>query len=658
MAVTLVALGRSRGVRAADLAHVGVLLGQDFGLLGVLLASAFGYGSLAVLAVGLRERADAAFFLFAVAIGLGVLAHLTLGLGAMGLLYPAGAWGLFGLGMTLAAVEVLRKRACYRAVLRRMVGAVSTIRRVRPFSAALGLMLFVDWLYPLLANALVPPTAWDAVAYHLAAPAIYIRSHTITYIPYIPYTNWPFEAEMLFTLGLLVSSEALAQLTTWAALLLTCGVLYLIGRRHFGHDVGLLAAVVFAGTPMVGTLAGTGLIELPLTMYSCLAVYAFVDWLATERRASWALSALSAGLAASTKLNGAVVPALLGLLSLVVLLRRPSIRWTEAFGTFLLYGLLAFAVVAPWYLKSWILTQNPIWPFLSGLLGGRDWDSLGTEYLLGFIRSPNMPATPLNWLLAPWYILTEPARFAPYRVRIDWVYLTVLPLGLLAALRLEVGPRRAFRLLTLLAIALYTVWFLETHQIRFLMTALPVFALLVAIGLRCLWTLWPGVWTVCIQGTLILYLASVSWLATPSDRAQILGNWPFLSGRTDRQQYLLARIPEYATYAYANEHTPDNARILLGLYECRGYYLERDYFWANPIGQRALRFEQVPGSDALASELWARGFTHVIFDTDRADRYDHIRYGKDVVDLFRSMLATHGRLLYRSSFLELYELLP
>jgi hypothetical protein len=370
------------------------------------------------------------------------------------------------------------------------------------------------------------------------------------------------------------------------------------------------------------------------------------------------LSALSGGLAAATKLNGALVSLVLGVLIVIADLLRRQVQLKTLAIRFVLFGLLAFAVVAPWYVKCWIQTGNPFWPFLQDTLGGRDWDALGSEYLLGFIRLPNMPATPTNWLLGLWYLTFQANRFGPQRVVLGWHYLVMLPFVLPALFFIKPAYRRTLRWLSTMGIIYYTVWFFQTHQSRFLIPTTPVLALLAASGALWLGGVRQTIWRTLVQGVLVLSLTLTSWLASPADRAHVGSRWRFLSGQTTRQAFFLKQVPGYATYIYANEHLHSDTYVLLALYESRGYYLDRDYVWANPISQRILRLEQFTDADQLAAELRARGFTHVIFRSAKLDNYTYIRHGEAITQLTRALLAEHARLMYTSSELELYELLP
>lgn len=643
--VLITAAGWYSGIRFQEVAHFGLLALRELALLVFLLAGALGYGTLILKALGLCERNSDTYGLFAIASGLGIIAHLTLALGAARLLYASIAWTLVSIGVAFTLLDLFRQRKWFFPI--------SMPAQFSPYHVGLILLIGLNSLYPVFAGALSPPLWWDEAAYHLAVPKIYVQHHAITYIPFIPYSNWPMEAEMLFTIGLLFHSEVLSHLVEWISFLFTCWCLYLFGKHFFSLEAGLLAAAMLSATPMVITLAGTGLIEPTLSLYVSLATFLLVRWLKSEQKKDLVLSAIFSGLAASVKLNGAVNAAVLGVIALfVTVIHHRSVKLAVL--NFGLFGVLSLAVVSPWYIKNWAYTENPFWPFLE-FFQGRNWDALGTEYLLGFIQKPNYPITLTNWLLGMWRQTFHP--IGPSQMAIGPLYLVLLPLSVIALFFSNPSFRHLLRWLFVIVLLYYTAWFLQTHQTRFLMPIIPLVALLAATGMEWLFTQ-KEFFSNLIKGGLMLYLAMTSWIANPNARGEVLTHWQFLSGRLTRDAFLSTHVPGYETFLYANQHLPRDAYVLLALYECRGYYLDRKYAWANPISQRILKFEQFENAEDLANYLKEYGFTHILFRPVGLERFMYIRYGEEITKLMYALLAQESRLIYATPELELYELVP
>jgi hypothetical protein len=400
---------------------------------------------------------------------------------------------------------------------------------------------------------------------------------------------------------------------------------------------------------MVLLLAGTGMVEMPLACYTFLSFYAFWHW---RESAAWGwlvLSALLAGCAAAAKLNGAALAILLAVIACGVLLR--SGRPGQAVRAFVLYGVVSFVVVAPWYVKAWFFTGNPIWPFLHPVLGGSNWDALGSTYLMGFLHATNMPLTVGNWLTGFWQVTVAEGRFGSFTL--GWYVLVLLPLGVLAAVGLA-DVRPLLSTLGLIIVASYTVWFLLTHQTRFLMGMLPFAILFGAAGVAWLWERSPRGLRGVLQIGLLAWLLAGAWIFNPYHQFIWQRSMPYVLGQVEREAYLMDTAPGYPAFAYINQHLPPDTRVLLAPYEARGYYLDRSYVWANPIGQRYVRLEQMDDATALYAELQRRDVTHVLVSTHIV--IEDIAHWDHIDALLTDLTAEYGHLVFEGPYARLYML--
>jgi len=147
---------------------------------------------------------------------MGVIAHLVLFLGLGKLLYPLTAIILLILGVGLAIFHAWKHRT---TPIKFSLPARLQFKN-NWFQAVLVVILFINLGFSFVTNVLTPPISVDEVAYHMAVPKLYVNHHSVYYLATIPHSNWPFETEMLFTLGLLLSSETLAHYMTWISLIL------------------------------------------------------------------------------------------------------------------------------------------------------------------------------------------------------------------------------------------------------------------------------------------------------------------------------------------------------------------------------------------------------------------------------------------------------
>ena len=126
--------------------------------------------------------------------------------------------------------------------------------------------------------------------------------------------------------------------------------------------------------------------------------------------------------------------------------------------------------------------------------------------------------------------MIQPRTFAPVGVDLSWYYL-VLPLLAAPPLILWRGSRRrVLAWLCVVALALYTAWFFETHQSRFLLSTTPLICLIMSAGVG--WLMHGhGKPVEVVTGTaLILAVLGTGWLFRDSDRALLRTRWPLLTG--------------------------------------------------------------------------------------------------------------------------------
>lgn len=632
--------------------HFTRLLAGYLGLLTLLGLSAAGYGWAGLRLVGWMPRSKVEAGILAPALGLILLSNGVFLLGICRSLNPPAAWGLLIGGLALLAALGARAGGQIVARLR-----CSLSRSIELWMVASGLWMLVGLAYVLFTNGLLPASAYDELAYHLAIPKLYIQAGRIFYIPYILQSNWPLGTEMLFSLGLLLRSEILANLITWGCLGLFLAALVYWGSRWFGPPAGWAAGAILVATPMTLTLSGVALVEIPLGLFSFLAAALLIDWLdePDQNGRQLVLAGLTAGFAAAIKLNAVQVPLILGgLIWLDTLLRRTRSP-RAAFQAFIRYGASALAVALPWYLKAWLQTGNPVWPFLYDLLGGKNWDAPAGRYLMDYLQVTNMHPSLWNWLTGLAQVSWDEGKFGSFQL--GPVYLLLLPLGLcaLAWLRPADQRRQAGRL-ALLTLAFYTGWFFQTHQTRFLLPSLGGFALLDAAGLAWLWQRTGKRFTWLTQLALLIGLVVFSRIASPVGRARLTAARPYLAGQISRDQYLAQRIPGYSVYPYANQNLPPDAYVLLAVWESRGFLLERAYHWANPISQREFRLNEFSNPDELAAALRASGYTHIIFNSSNLFRFPYPDNQKNA-DLMAGLFQNHARLLYQSEPMAVYKLL-
>jgi hypothetical protein len=564
-------------------------------------------------------------------VGLALMGYGVLGLGLAGVLAigPLTIAGAIGLMLAIAAHLAVRDdcRPDRRAGLARWVGGGSSVSglgagdaagrgtpdrwamALRLLPLALALVVFVATL----TRALAPPTAGDALCYHLELPKRFVQLERIEYLPWTEQSLFPFLMEMLYGLGLLLSGPVLAQLMSWLVGVLFALVAVEQARLLVGRVAAVWAGLVALSVPAVTNHMSAPLNDLPAALYAALALVAWLRWHRGDGPGWLALAALCAGFGAGVKLTAVCWCACLGAAVCTSAARRAGMR--AAVRAAAIFGLLVLASGGIWYARSWWHTGNPVHPYFASVFG-RAADSTSAVVPN---KSP-IECSVQGVLQLPWQATMRPEAFGGRGHQFGVVFLAVLP-GLVLV-------RRAPELAGALGIcaAYAAAWFVFRQNLRFLMPVLPVLAAAVLYVTNELRARHRPAWLAAAGA---VGLATVLGTAVALHRAR-----PCLAvawGRESRDEYLARHEPSYAVAQFANRRLPAQSRIVSEDY--RAFYFSGGFVREGAL-RKWLGYTCV-GADL--TEYWRRqGFTHLllvtahnrataVYDSDLVARLDTVR---------------------------------
>ena len=464
----------------------------------------------------------------------------------------------------------------------------------------------------------MPAVFYDALVYHFALPAFYWMHHAVVPTPYNFFSGMPMLGEMLFSLGLAAKSTSAAHLVNWACGI--CSALLMLGlsaRLSGRWRVGLLAALIFYSTPLVGVLSWKGAIDLLLVFYQLAAIYAvavrFHEPSAANR---WTLLAgIFTGLAMGTKYTAWP---LLPILSVILFLFLGSSkaergeRWKES----AIFIAAALMVAALWPIKDILLYRNPVYPFLAGFfkpLGPHpNW-----KRLLYDEGSPNFKRILTTWAGFKAFLGQQPWLIPP---RKQWdttclggLFLIGLPIFILSRFR-EPG----YRIIYWSLILFWLDWSLTTTTPRFFLPAIPLAAILFAAG--CELNFKNNIKSIAYAAVIFAVcsnaLWTMFWLKRYDANGVILGLEPTQSWLSD--PHTSYGSPSYPAMEFINTKLPKDSRIMF-VDEPQGFYCRRDYqastvYDENPFLEM---IRQSRTGDELFQKLRKAGFTDMMFNFAR-----------------------------------------
>lgn len=498
-----------------------------------------------------------------VSLGLGVIGYLMFGLGLVGWIRPAPT--LIGLAALLALTY---------PVWPRLARAWRWLRGRQRATIAKAIAIIV-LATPILLMPLYPPVAYDGTMYHLPYAKQFITSGYLDFIPNLRYPVFPQLNEMLFTLAMVVYDDVAAQLTQFLMLGLVTALLYVSGKRLSGHRVGVWAAAIWLSQPIVLWIGAAAYVDIGLTLFICLGMYTAARWRETHQPGWIVLAGVFMGYACGTKYLGIAFFAFLAVAVGYWGLRdRSGIAMA-------LFVISASLVAAPWYVRNWVLTHNPVFPYYPASFGYTEWsqsmagvlpdspppvsrsDSLKpmlpnlgmvSGVFLVILRAGQdiLETIMERWLelvRIPWELLVTPEFFGgESRFALTPIFLLTLPLLVVVAWR---EPRTRGLLALALVYSIY--WRVNTPTLRYWALIIPILCLSIAIGLAWLaerlpkrFSLWRTHWTAL--GFIILILPG--WLYAGYKDAQ---NGLLPVTQAERDAFLLRRFPSYSPIKLLND---------------------------------------------------------------------------------------------------------
>ncbi len=418
----------------------------------------------------------------------------------------------------------------------------ASLAHIRSAPARAGLVVAAAALAvaPGFAIGLYPPTAFDELVYHLSHVRAIAATGAFAWLPELRVPTFPLLVESLQAPLLAAGGETATHLVPLLATVATAALLLAWGREGHQRLAGLLAAALFLGSPLVTYLAGSGYVETPLAMLVAGAFYA--AWRASrEASRGWAaLAGLLAGTAAAVKYLGLYAP--LAVVLYLAAAGRPRLsRAAVAAAT-------AVASLAPTYVRLAVLTGDPVFPFFPRLFGTSHWTAAPPP--------GGLAARAIAALRLPYDAVFHRA-LAGGSPPLSPALLLGLPLLLVAAAHCPPARRG------IVALAAYLPFLLLTFpDARFLLVLLPLWSLLVAIGLTSLWRSRLGSpLRRPLAALLALGLLLPGALYAPF---YCLRAGPLPVGAGARQAYLAAHVPGYASLAWL-EHRRGSGYVVYAL---------------------------------------------------------------------------------------------
>jgi 4-amino-4-deoxy-L-arabinose transferase-like glycosyltransferase len=455
----------------------------------------------------------------------------------------------------------------------------------KQLTAVLALLLAMLVLLVIIL-ASVPPVSRDALVHHLAVPKLWIEHGGIYEMPDKVFSYYPMAVDLLYLIPLLWGNDIAPKFIHFAFSLATSLLIFNYLKRRLDLNYALLGVLYFLSTPIIVKLSITAYVDLGLIFFSTAALMCLLKWQEQIPRMKYIwLAGLMGGLALGTKYNGLIVMLLLMFIVLLIA-SQSTVRGRQipirAFIGVVIFGGVAVLTYAPWGIKNFVWTGNPVYPLFD------QWFNPGNPY-----ETASVPPIVLRKLLYGetwWEILLVPVRiffqgvddsprFFDGRLNPGLLILPVFAFAVTAREKAIVFIRQELIFMLAFAVLLVMLVFFKTSmRMRYIAPAIPFLVILSAFGLKGIAVIVDRYLTrdrarLAALTSLTVMLLPVCFNAVYIiEQFQVVRPLQYLAGHVSRDQYIESYRPEYTVIRHANDLLPAGTRIYSLFIGNRGYY--------------------------------------------------------------------------------------
>ncbi|NLA74057.1 MAG: hypothetical protein GX846_01025, partial [Deltaproteobacteria bacterium] len=448
--------------------------------------------------------------------------------------------------------------------------------------------------------SMVPPVSRDELVHHLAVPKLYLKHGGIYEIPFMDFSYFPMNLDLLYMLPLYFGNDILPKFIHFAFALLTAWLLFGYLKKRAGTICGLSGALLFLSIPVIVKLSITAYVDLGVIFFSFASLLLIIKWLNEGfRKRHLFYAGIMCGMALGTKYSAIVAFALLTLFVPFLYSRYAGGKGRHLHGLllhFMLFFLTAMLVFSPWMARNYHWTKNPIYPLYNkvfnppvqkSIVAKEDTARKKPTQNSGHLtyRSIVYGESGLEISLLPIRLFFQgkddnprlfDGRLNPFLL-IFSIFAFFPKTGISAAARRENMIMLCFSFLFILI-----AMFATGMRIRYISPVIPPLTVLSIIGIKNLFESIkdvPAGWRSRGNAALILLFVISLGLNFIYMTGLFKDVRPvsYIMGSVTRDEYISRYVPEYPALQFTNKNLPHDSKILFVYLGRRGYYCDRDY---------------------------------------------------------------------------------
>ncbi|MCD6216288.1 hypothetical protein J7L05_00330 [bacterium] len=524
----------------------------------VFLLAAFGMGLRLLSLFRYEPQSRLAHFFIAITLGCAFIGQFTFLLGLIHLLYIWIIWLVFILMilMNTGIVILFVRHARWQDSLF-AIRECSFIERAFLFMSLIVLLMHAFF-------SLAPQISWDAMSHHYLVPEYFLQNHGTVNFPDVIFSYYPSLIEMQYLAGMALGGEITANLIgNLHGIMMYIGIFALAMLLVNNWRTGIWGGVCLLCTEGIHMHFEGGWNDLGVSVFIVASILMLFEYGKSRHRGVFILSSLLMGAALSSK-HYAWMPFAFALLFVLYDSFKKS-GFIHAAKNAAVYFLVAFSIPLLWYVRSFIFTGNPLYPFsIFGLFP--------TYHLPPFVLTSwvnyGFTRNPISFLLYPFHLMFDSTWIPELTGRLPYLFLFI-PMTFVDLVKRDIRSIWIFILWTFVV-----MYFVAPFETRYMLYIIPFAAVLTGSAVYIMAS------KVKTGNKLVLPMVFVIFLIPFSINQKIFEH--DLKDKTRvilkmewRNEYLFRQSHTYQMIWWMNNHLPDDAHILC--LEKNLYRLKRDY---------------------------------------------------------------------------------
>lgn len=477
-------------------------------------------------------------------------------------------------------------------------------------------LLLAAYLIITFLHCLHPSLARDSLFYHLSLPKMWLAHAEMFTIPENLYSFFPHLWNLIYLYALSLSNDITCSLLHWFTLLLSLQMIYrtaVLIYPQISIKNALMVCLVFIATPSVSVLTSFAYTDLALTFFILIGLFFILSYTQTHNRLELIFAGLFAGFSLCVKYQAIIWVFLLP----IILFSRKNFK--KALKASLFFWLISLSISAPYFIRNYLASGNPIFPLLNNIFQSSFMDSAKyTEYLsILDLFGPGKTLRDLFFLPFRLSFLAEFNRPLKFDGGIGPLYLLLFLPFLFKIKKIKLPSQNLFFLLSLFLLS----WFYQlSQQVRYLFPALAIFLAF------CSGLFTSHRTTKIISSLIIIYAFYPLTILVGSCSHNKYYN--FLIGKENRKAFLQRNLSMFSLIEKYNTIRQPDSRIMTINAGGICYYLDGDVVNESVIEDYTFIERLRSSPDSLRNYFSSRNITHLLINETKLIQncYD---YGKE-----------------------------